>query len=325
MKVLFEMAIVPNPQTAWPVDVEALYSHAMPSKSEWNDVAARLAAVEKQQQKTPLLQSAPPATGLQGWLGRNNIVAGLLIAFVAAVVTAFGTYFGFITHLEADTSLIVKNQVNESLKDEHGRMDQMSSDIGEIKGELKVLLQAQVPRVVKESALLPADKFAERMPELRASLHLAKTQKVAIDEKTIKQVGDKLVQARRTANDQGEVWDTYAELISYRSFLNGQLDPNFQKYRSTGEPKPHPPPYPLPGIYAYYYSNVWTNAVVDLDGRSWENEVFKNSVIRYHGGPVMLKNVKFENCRFEISQSPPGEKLGDAILAANAVSFEHAG
>jgi hypothetical protein len=46
-----------------------------------------------------------------------------------------------------------------------------------------------------------------------------------------------------------------------------------------------------------------------LDGIAWENVVFVNTRIRYLGGPVTLKNVRFVNCTFDIKSSAPGEDL----------------
>jgi hypothetical protein len=46
-----------------------------------------------------------------------------------------------------------------------------------------------------------------------------------------------------------------------------------------------------------------------LDGFVWENVVFVNARIRYMGGPVTLKNVRFVNCTFD---TPP--KIGQPIL-----------
>jgi hypothetical protein len=48
------------------------------------------------------------------------------------------------------------------------------------------------------------------------------------------------------------------------------------------------------------------NCYQDLDGFSWTNVVFVNARIIYSGGPVILNNVIFVNCKFEIKPSDDG-------------------
>jgi hypothetical protein len=67
------------------------------------------------------------------------------------------------------------------------------------------------------------------------------------------------------------------------------------------------------------------NCVQVLDGMSFESVTFSNSIIRYNGGPVELKNVAFVNCAFEVTltREPPsiGQKLTDVLLASNPSNF----
>jgi len=52
-----------------------------------------------------------------------------------------------------------------------------------------------------------------------------------------------------------------------------------------------------------------TNCPQILDGFSWKNVVFINSRIIYHGGPVILDNVTFVNCKFEAEAGNDGFQL----------------
>lgn len=49
-----------------------------------------------------------------------------------------------------------------------------------------------------------------------------------------------------------------------------------------------------------------------LDGFYLDNVVFENANIIYHGGPVILQNVRFVNCTFSVRRSPQSEKLLEA-------------
>jgi hypothetical protein len=49
-----------------------------------------------------------------------------------------------------------------------------------------------------------------------------------------------------------------------------------------------------------------------LDGFELENVIFENATIIYHGGPVILQNVRFVNCSFEVRKSSQSEMLLEA-------------
>jgi hypothetical protein len=47
----------------------------------------------------------------------------------------------------------------------------------------------------------------------------------------------------------------------------------------------------------------------DIDGFFLDYVVFENTTIVYRGGPLILRNVRFVNCRFDVPNSPEGNKL----------------
>ena len=51
-----------------------------------------------------------------------------------------------------------------------------------------------------------------------------------------------------------------------------------------------------------------------LDGFYLENVVFENANIIYNGGPVILQNVRFVNCTFDVRRSSQSEKLFEAAI-----------
>jgi hypothetical protein len=58
-----------------------------------------------------------------------------------------------------------------------------------------------------------------------------------------------------------------------------------------------------------------------LDGFYLENVVFENAHIIYHGSPVVLQNVRFVNCTFDVQRSSQSEQLLEAATkeSVNAV------
>jgi hypothetical protein len=51
-----------------------------------------------------------------------------------------------------------------------------------------------------------------------------------------------------------------------------------------------------------------------LDGIRWINDVFENVQIRYRSGEVLLDNVKFVNCTFDITNDPGGVRVTDYAI-----------
>src|SRR5712692_5437373 len=95
---------------------------------------------------------------------------------------------------------------------------------------------------------------------------------------------------------------------SYQSFLNAQIDPKYRSY--THRAPPLEPQAGIPSkITRHYSNNVFVNLTVQLDGASWDGDIFKDSIIQYNGGPVALRNVKFVNCQFKIPHQSQHKSL----------------
>jgi hypothetical protein len=92
-------------------------------------------------------------------------------------------------------------------------------------------------------------------------------------------------------------WTTVAAIINYQSLINQM---------NNQAPDPAIVSQPCPGLTQgsggdnVFRSEILSGCVVDLDSthNALVDITFKNSVIRYHGGPLTLSNVRFENCRF---------------------------
>lgn len=58
-----------------------------------------------------------------------------------------------------------------------------------------------------------------------------------------------------------------------------------------------------------------------LDGYYLRSILLVDVTVYYSGGPVILENVGFINCKFRISNLSPGRDLGTQILASSSVDF----
>jgi hypothetical protein len=61
---------------------------------------------------------------------------------------------------------------------------------------------------------------------------------------------------------------------------------------------------------------------LSLDGQHWRNVIVRNARIVYRGGAVILENVYFANCTFDIEKSDRGTSLLTNILATPEVTFK---
>jgi hypothetical protein len=52
-----------------------------------------------------------------------------------------------------------------------------------------------------------------------------------------------------------------------------------------------------------------------LDGIEFRNVIFRNVRIAYHGGSLILKNVYFIDCTFDMAVAPKTQQLAFAVLA----------
>ncbi|MHB8215840.1 MAG: hypothetical protein ACYDDS_07150 [Candidatus Sulfotelmatobacter sp.] len=114
------------------------------------------------------------------------------------------------------------------------------------------------------------------------------------------QLADYKNAVRAAPKSASEYWTTIAAIINYQSFID-----QIQGYA--------PDPSKVAGIcsgltngsggHNLLRGGMIQNCVVDLDTNSFIGMTFKNSVIRYSGGKVILTNVRFENCRFILNIS----------------------
>jgi hypothetical protein len=58
-----------------------------------------------------------------------------------------------------------------------------------------------------------------------------------------------------------------------------------------------------------------------LDGFQLKHVVFRNGHIVYHGGSLILEDVYFVNCTFDIPRTQVGRELGNTLLASESINF----
>ena len=181
-------------------------------------------------------------------------------------------------------------------------------------------------------------------------LSQARAAKIKISADVIAATGKKFVDLSK--NDP-TAWNAALAFVNYRSFLNADEEPSLKNPDSSATTTSY---YRinyldsggrLPAISAYGQApssqaarlnsigsnfNKWrplSKAFVVVEGGSgvvidnmdMKNIVFRNTRIRYAGGPVIMENVYFVNCTFELVQRANGQLFADTLLSASPISF----
>jgi hypothetical protein len=149
---------------------------------------------------------------------------------------------------------------------------------------------------------------------IRAKIHGAETSNVSLSPS---QLNDYKNTIRAIPLSSGDYWQTVAAIINYESLIN---------QRNGGAPDPAKVSKPCFGLTSdeghigknnSFIGGNYSNCIVDLDTQSFQSVTLQNCVIRYHGGPIALANVRFINCRFilEVAAQPATSAQEKLLLA----------
>jgi hypothetical protein len=172
---------------------------------------------------------------------------------------------------------------------------------------------------------------AERARQILAE---AEKHKIKLPIRSVSLIGDGILHSA-LHHPATTDWGAVGQLATYRSFLNASsaAKKRFQAFEVIGEfgPESH-------GIWIEYPKDkgvAFVNQTFILDGhldelnilvddaghpaRLYANIVFRSCLIKYRGGPITLRNVFFESCRFEILPSVNGAVFARGVFE-NAVT-----
>jgi len=299
------------------------------NKETLDDHEARLGVVEVE------LGIRPRTKGrwstLRGWAEKNPVLAvgvsAAMLGFVGWFAVPAFTYH--LNHKNDSFNESVKNAVEANVKPVTDRLDKFDLRLTGIEGQLSVL-------VIQRAALEPTNPVnAKRAVEVLAA---AKNNGLELDSTAIVESGQKFIAA---AQKSTEAWSAALAFIGYRSFLNASTtfplsgletradgtkyyyvpngsDPQFSHYGR------------VPVTQAARLNTIGTNLNTDrmdgdvflvadgggmiIDHMDMKNIVLRNVRIVYHGGPLVMENVYFLNCTFEVSRSPNSQILSAKLV-----------
>jgi hypothetical protein len=256
--------------------------------------------------------------------GVLGTAATLIVALVAIAAAAWYQAFA---RLEKETASQTKTE---------SRLTEIEASLGKIKDSLGL-------SALKQLINNPIDSDSAK--KIAGLVNFARTPENRLDEKVVSQVGEKLISDSKNDNDS---WKAALSLLGYKSFLNTFLPsvpttPNpkeelHTKYNFTWWSGTQPPRFFVFGVapleQAAQLQKIGEPLTTDknegnsfilvdggavlIDGYQFKNVIFRNARITYHGGPLVMENVYFLNCTFDIPQQNNGQQLATALLKRSA-------
>jgi hypothetical protein len=202
---------------------------------------------------------------------------------------------------------IVSDKLNPVLKDLEAnidkkfshlndRMDALTQQVGQLQGRFEQLDTGQKKlgeRLNQQEAFNRLQDPRRILAIIKAELRTAQTHNQLLP---ASQVADYKNAVRALPSSTEEYWETLAAIINYQSLVN-QLSG-----KAPDPSKVSRPCFILTGgLRNRIEDSDVSGCIVDLDTQEFKNVTFRDSVIRYAGGPVSLANVQFINCGFVLT------------------------
>jgi hypothetical protein len=276
--------------------------------------------LQKVHKKIDDLANSLPAQAIQSekacWY-RNPLLLGIAQAIVAGLV-AYGVARWQVGQAreDADIDRRIENQVNAKIQPINDAISKLREDVAYLRAKVEDATKRKVVRFSK----MPASEVEANLADISRTIRDARDEQIIPPPEAIVELRNKLAQVQ-TRNP--EFWVAFSNVISFQSLVAERLNifPNAEQARNN-------PCQSLitvaPGVKGAFVKGITIESCSqELDGGSWEDCTFQDTIVVYRGGPVHLKNVTFKNCIFDVSfpkvPSPPAQKIGQALLVATGL------
>ncbi|HXM09656.1 MAG TPA: hypothetical protein VN946_06895, partial [Terriglobales bacterium] len=205
---------------------------------------------------------------------------------------------------------------------------------------------AVIERSLRENADDPSDP--QNIREVKKTLIRAEASNIKVNPNVVEREGKRFLNA--STNDP-DVWKTALAFVDFRSFLNSQLldsskfaayeatnyhipaghvlvppsdvaqssvgskSPDIPQFRELDEPDKNQSVSVGPSFL------LFKGGVLVIDDLYLKRIIFRNTTIAYRGGRIVLENVVFLDCTFDITQGPKGQSVAAALLGGPSVNF----
>jgi hypothetical protein len=193
----------------------------------------------------------------------------------------------------------INANIDKQLVPVNDKLSQLLQEVGELQGRFKQLDSGQKKlgnRIAQQESLSKLLDPNRILATIRAEIQFAEKEDRPLPASDLADYKNAVLAVHPSS--AVEYWTTVAAIINYQSMLN----------QMSGEaPDPKEVSRPCLGVTNgggdisfgnTFRGGLISNCIVDLDRESFSDVTFKNSVIRYNGGPTKLANVTFVNCTF---------------------------
>ncbi len=246
-------------------------------------------------------------------------------------------------------ALVQWNQYTQFRVHSEDRLGDLENGVKDIRASLDALR-------LKQNSSNPSSPAV--IKETEAILESAQKTGLKISQDTIREEGTKFIHAEEKIP---EAWQAVSAFLNYRSYLNLNFTPphgpptpvaasgySIQIAPKIGENRTgivrhggqilaaaaNAPPDKAARLETLQTFNVarsgpallivevGENDAMVLDGAYIKNVIIRNTTVQYSGGPLVLDNVYFVNCSFELVPKTNSRQLADVILTSAAATFK---
>ena len=253
------------------------------------------------------------------WVAPAVTLIAALIALVLGIVniwlvTGYHNEASKATASDDHVNRLIDEKLDPKLAKINDQLSQLARDVSRIEGKLNISLDEQQrlkSRVDQQIAL--ADMTDPKRIDRALAVIRTEVEKARFSKQPIP-VAEYREAVRDLPDSASGYWKTVAAIINYQSFLDQKLglapDPKSVAHRCVGL---------TAGIGDYNsFIGPIQNCIVDLDTAHvrLENVTIRNSVIRYHGGPIVVRSAVLMNCYFEVDLTTPPNPSQTELLRA---------
>jgi hypothetical protein len=203
-----------------------------------------------------------------------------------------------------DSLGLLEAKINRDTQRLEQRLDNQTQRIDDITRRIDGFLSSMAKtregtgRGYAHAVSAKVSKLKNSLPVARELLERAKQQSTVLSHREIRRLARMtlplLDKENKDTELRKEVWSTVVELAEYKSFVDSKL-------------------YSTPAA-----SNTGCrNGVADLGGIPLQDQTFVNCRVSYRGGDIMLSNVQYLNCEFDVIDEPEGRRFVTAMILSD--------
>jgi hypothetical protein len=274
---------------------------------------------------------------------------------ITSIIVIFGALFAGIRYIVSSEVADIRSDVATLKGDAKTLDDKLGATNQRIDGLLKDALERAFPKPSPTATKAELKEDFKRVSDL---LQFARSENIRLDPLLVSDYGKKVVSLSTDPAISGAAWLTLTALLDYRSFLNVPMAPSIPnpvsgKGKFSVEFRAARLPNTSEGMLGVTFSQnaemvTGSQAAlfieighegkvvqapkefvveargfnVELDNYHVRNAVIRDAKITYNGGPLILENVYFVNCTFEIRSTSSSQLFANAILEHVPATFD---